>query len=416
MPVAGVTAIVLAASLGYAVDLLDGFLLPALRIPSLRDLGVPSVSSLEVGTNIFNLQLLGQTLGALLLWGPLSDRRGRRKAMFQSIILYGLANVATAFAYSLPVFACSRFIAGIGLGGQLGAGIALISESIPEPRYRTIATTVVGTLGMLGVVAAGFLAKSSLSWRTDYLIGGILALLTLFFSFGTRESAIFEQYGATDRSSYWRTLGYLFRGKQLFKLLACTLLGAPVFFVIGLLVSGAPEFGHAMGMRISPTSADALVWTYVSIAVGNLLCGFITPLFQSRKLTILLFHFITAAGVFMLLLYPGSTPSAYYWRCAIAGLGIGSWASMVTNASEQWGTNVRGLVTITVPNFIRMLLFPISAVFIWLKPTMGFIHSAALVGFACIAIAMVFTLILKDGYKGNLAFNEPLAKASLIHQ
>ena len=190
MPSSAILAVILSASLGYAVDLFDTFLLPALRVPTLRDLGVPSASSLVVGTNVFNLQLFGQAMGALLLWGPLADRRGRSKAMYFSIVLYGLANIATAFAPTVAVFACVRFVAGIGLGGQLGAGIALISESIHDPRYRTIGTQLVGTIGMLGVVGAGILAKSHLSWRTDFLIGGALALLTIVFSLATRESSL----------------------------------------------------------------------------------------------------------------------------------------------------------------------------------------------------------------------------------
>jgi len=414
MPSPVILAVILSASLGYAVDLFDTFLLPALRVPTLRDLGVPSASSLVVGTNVFNLQLFGQALGALLLWGPLADRRGRSKAMYFSIVLYGLANIATAFAPSVLVFACVRFVAGVGLGGQLGAGIALISESIQNPRYRTIGTQLVGTIGMLGVVGAGVLAKSHLSWRTDFLIGGGLALLTIVFSLATRESSLYKQSAAASRSSYWTTFAYLCRPTKLLKLIACILIGSPVFFVVGLLVSGAPEFGEAMGMHIKPTSADALVWTYVSISVGNLLCGFIIPLLQSRKLAILLFHVITAVGIVILLFAPGSTPSDYYLRCAITGLGIGSWASLVTNATEQWGTNVRGLVTIAVPNFIRLCLFPISAVFLWLKPAYGFVHAAAIVGFAVIGIAIVCTLILKDGYLRTLAFDEPIVEAPLV--
>jgi MFS family permease len=399
--------VVVAASLGYFVDLFDTFLLPALRAPSLKDLGVAAMDSLRIGTNIFNLQLLGQTIGALLVWGPLADRFGRKKVLFGSILLYGLGNFATALAPTLTVFALTRFIAGVGLGGELGAGIALIAETM-KPEDRTKGTMIVGFFGMLGVVLAGLVAESFLGWRTDYILGGILAIVVLAFRFGIRESDLLERSLAVAKPPYWKILAYLGRPAKLVKFAGCVFVGAPTFFVVGLLVSGAPEFGAALGMHSKPSSANALVWTYTSIAIGDILCGVLAQALQSRKIALLLFQVITLTGFSLILFVPATEPSGYYWRCALTGLGIGYWANMVTNASEQWGTNVRGTVTIAVPNFVRLLLFPISSLFLLLRPIAGYIPAAAMVGAGCSVLAITSILCLSDGFHKDLNFVEPL--------
>jgi MFS transporter, putative metabolite:H+ symporter len=404
--------IVIAASLGYLVDLFDTFLLPALRAPTLRELGVGTASSLTVGTNLFNLQLLGQTLGALFFWGPLSDKFGRKKVLFASILIYGLANVATAASHSLAFFAVARFVAGIGLGGELGAGIALISESLPI-KHRTTGTMIVGTLGMFGVVLAGLLAQSHLSWRTDYVLGGVLAAVVLAFRFGSHESRLFQSAPLWVRPPYWDIFRYLIRPLPFLRFLGCILVGAPTFFVVGLLVSGAPEFGKALGMVNLPNAADALVWTYTSISLGGLGCGAVALLLRSRRNALLLFHAITAVGFGLILFYPASTPDGYYWRCALAGFGVGYWANMVTNAAEQWGLNLRGTITISVPNFVRLLLFPIYSSFLLLRNAFGFTSSAAIVGFVCSALAIISVLSMPDGFCRNLKFTENLKTGNL---
>jgi MFS transporter, putative metabolite:H+ symporter len=399
--------VVIAASLGYLVDLFDTFLLPALRIPTMKDFGVAAASSYRVGTNLFTLQLVGQAIGALLVWGPLSDRYGRKKVLFASISIYGVANIATAFAHGLTDFAVIRFIAGIGLGGELGAGIALISESM-APENRSKGTMFVGFFGMLGVVLAGLLAKSSLSWRTDYLLGGVLAFVILAFRFGAHESHLFKRSVAAEKPSYWRILLYLARPTNFFKLAACVLVGAPTFFVVGILVTGAPETGTALGMRLKPTGADALVWTYSSIAIGCILCGWLAQYFKSQRIALLVFHAVTLVGFSMILFVPATQPSGYYWRCSLTGLGIGYWANMVSNASEQWGTNVRGTVTIAVPNFVRVLLILINPLFLMLRPYFGYIPAAAIIGFVCSGLAIISILVLQDGFRRDLNFVEDI--------
>lgn len=400
---------VIVAAIGYFVDLFDTFLLPALRIPSLKELGVPAAESLSTYTTIMNWQLAGMALGALFLWGPFADGRGRRKILFGSIIVYSVANLLTAGVQTVFQYALIRFIAGVGLGGELGAGVTLVSENMGTHR-RGVGTMVIGFWGMLGVVAAACLAKSSLHWRTDYLVGGLMGLVVLVLRVGVGESVLFKKnQAANHRPGYFRILRFLITWPNNVKFLACVLVGTPTFFVTGLLVPGAPEFGKAFGMKELPVPSDGLIWTYLSIAVGDILCGALSQLLRSRKKALLVFHGITALGICGFLFAPPATPFGFYVRCVVAGLGIGFWANMVTNAAEQFGTNVRATVTITVPNFVRFLLFPISAAFLALKPSAGIVPAAAVVGLTCSALAIGAILSLKDSFTRDLDYNEQLS-------
>lgn len=402
------TRAILVAAVGYFVDLFDTFALPALRVASLRELGVPDADSLAVYTTIFNWQLAGMALGALLLWGPFADGRGRRRILFGSIIVYSVASVLTAFVQNVTQYELIRFVAGVGLGGELGAGVTLVSENMPKHR-RGIGTMIIGACGMLGVVAAALLAKTNLDWRTIYIIGGVLGFIVLAMRVGVHESLLFEKRQATNETpAYSSILLFLAKWPNNAKFLACILVGTPTFFVTGLLVPGAPEFGRAFGMTELPSPATALIWTYVSISIGDILCGALSQILRSRKKALLTFLAITSVGVGAFVLVPPSTPSGFYWRCVIAGLGIGFWANMVTNAAEQFGTNVRATVTITVPNFVRFLLFPISSAFLALRGPLGIVPAAAVVGIACCVIAMIATALLRDGFNQDLDYVETL--------
>ena len=398
-------AAVLVAAVGYFVDLFDTFLVPALRVPTLRELGVPNAGSFQVYTTVFNWQLAGMALGALFLWGPFADSRGRRKMLFGSILVYGVASLLTALVHDVTQFTIIRFIAGIGLGGELGAGVTLVSENMGR-EHRGKGTMLIGFVGMLGVVAAAALATTHLSWRTDYVIGGIMAFVVLGLRVGVAESKLFEKMNtAGDRKpNYFHTLAILVAPKNLLKFIACVFVGAPTFFITGLLVPGAPEFGTAFGMQTLPLPTTGLIWTYSSIAIGDILCGGLSQLLRSRKKALLVFHGITVLGIVLFLFFPPSNPEGFYIRCSIAGLGIGFWANMVTNAAEQFGTNVRATVTITVPNLVRLLLFPISAAFVALKPSLGIVHAAAVVGLIASGVAITSVLCLEDGFLRDLDY------------
>ncbi|MBI3582448.1 MAG: MFS transporter [Nitrospinae bacterium] len=404
--------LVIFSAVGYFVDLFDTFLLPALRVNSLKDLGVPDSESFAVYTMIMNSQLAGMVVGAFFLWGPVADTRGRKYILLWSIIVYSVANLLTAGVYDSFSYAIIRFFAGIGLGGELGAGVTLVTEAMPakeQGKDRGIATMIIGFFGMFGVVTAAALAQTGLHWRIIYIIGGVMGIGILMLRAGIHDSRLFVQNKATNQTARQiDILRFLFSWPHVLKYIACILVGAPTFFVTGLLVPGAPEFAREFGMTELPKPTTALIYTYTSIAIGDILCGLLSKIILSRKYALLTFHFITGMGIASFLVLPPQTPVEFYLRCIIAGTGIGFWTNMVTNAAEQFGTNVRATVTITVPNLVRFLLFPISAAFIALKPELGIVSAAAVVGGTCSTLAIVMTLILRDGLRADLKYNEQI--------
>ena len=168
VPIRQAWGAILFAGLGYFVDIFDLLLFAVVRVASVRDLGAGD-RTIEVGTLLQNAQLIGLMAGGLV-WGVLGDRRGRRSALYGSILLYSLANIANAFVSSVPQYAAWRFVAGFGLAGELGAALTLVSEMV-DRRQRGTATTLVATIGVLGAVAAAFVGEL-VPWRTAYLIGG----------------------------------------------------------------------------------------------------------------------------------------------------------------------------------------------------------------------------------------------------
>jgi putative MFS transporter len=401
---------VLIAAVGYGVDLFDTFLLPALRVPMLKNLGVADTASLSVYTTVFNWQLAGMFFGALLLWGPLADLSGRRKILLGSILTYGIGSLLTAAVQDVQQLSIIRFLAGIGLGGELGAGVTLMAENVTR-QQRSQGAMLIGCAGMLGVVGAALLAKTSLDWRTIYVLGGLLAFGVLAIRIRISESRLFlraarPRQPAPTSPTYGVLLRALLAPRTFLKLIACVLVGAPTFFVTGFIVPGAPEFAAAFHMQTLPSPTTALIWTYLSIAIGDVLCGALSLRLRSRKRALLVFHGITLFGIALLVLLPPSTPEGFYVRCAVAGLGIGFWANMVTNAAEQFGTDLRATATIVVPTAVRLLLFPISAAILYMKPTVGLIQATTIVGLITSVTAIIATSVLRDGFSVDLDFKE----------
>ncbi|MDB5240855.1 MAG: transporter, partial [Spirosoma sp.] len=184
---------VLVAALGYFVDMYDLFLFSVVRVPSLKALGVTCEQLLPEGVFLLNMQLAGLLIGGVL-WGIMGDKRGRLSVLFGSILLYSLANIANGMVTSLTQYAVLRFVAGIGLAGELGAGITLVAEILPQ-RLRSYGSILVATMGVLGAILAYFVADL-FAWRMSYYVGGGLGLLLLVLRFNVFESGLFQHLKA----------------------------------------------------------------------------------------------------------------------------------------------------------------------------------------------------------------------------
>lgn len=397
---------VIVAALGYFVDIYDLLLFGIVRVPSLVDLGLnPDVS----GSLIMKFQMFGLLLGGIL-WGVLGDKKGRLSVLFGSIIVYSLANIACGFLPQFPiddkttVYALLRFIAGIGLAGELGAGITLVSESLPK-ELRAIGTSIVAGFGLMGAVVAQLSVELAGSWTTAYFIGGTLGLLLLFLRVGVVESGIYKDIEKEATVAKGNFLSFFTNGERLIRYLKCIAIGLPTWFCIGILAVMANQFAPALGIK-NIVPGKAIMWGYVGISIGDFASGFISHALRSRKKAILYMMLFTIVGV-VLLLYGGTnTENMYYFYCAWLGLGTGYWAMFVTVAAEQFGTNIRSTATTTIPNMVRGLVPLMLIGFEFFKEDNGVIISASIIGFIAFVLGIYSTLTVKETHNKDLDFIE----------
>jgi MFS transporter, putative metabolite:H+ symporter len=392
---------VLVAALGYFVDIYDLILFSIVRLASLADLGIPKEQALGPGTLLINMQMTGMLLGGVL-WGVLGDKRGRISVLYGSILMYSLANLANAFVQDVNQYAILRFIAGVGLAGELGAGITLVSE-IMDKEKRGWGTTIVASVGICGAIAAGIIAQY-FDWRTAYIIGGVMGLALLALRIGVTESGMFKSLDKSDvaRGNFFDLL----RGANLKTYLACILIGVPMWFVVGILVTFSPELGTALGMNPTPNPAQAVMFCYAGLALGDLLSGFLSQVLKSRKKVVALFILATAALIAVYANARDVSVPTFNFLCLVLGIAAGYWAVFVTIAAEQFGTNIRATAATTVPNFVRGALVPMTLAFSALKPSIGVLNGALVIGYFTIALALLSLLMMKETFGKDLDYVE----------
>ncbi len=394
---------VIVAALGYFVDIYDLVLFSIVRVPSLKAMGLAGQSLIDQGVYLLNMQMAGMLAGGIL-WGVLGDRQGRLKIMFASIFLYSLANLANAMASSLAAYAALRFLAGIGLAGELGAGITLVSEVLHKS-VRGYGTMLVASVGVSGAILANLVA-TSFDWRTAFVIGGGLGLLLLLTRIRVAESGMFQAMG--DQAGLRRgNFLALFTGRARFgRYLNSIAIGIPIWFVVGVLITFAPEFAVALGISGPVSAGNAVMFCYVGLIFGDLTSGLISQLLKSRKKAVGLFMLLTMAGIGLYFLQTGQSPAFFYGVCTGLGFSVGYWAIFVTVAAEQFGTNLRATVATTVPNFVRGMVVPITMLFQLGRGYLGLQGSALLVGALCLLAALLALAGLEETFHKDLDYFE----------
>lgn len=394
---------VIVAALGYFVDIYDLVLFSIVRVPSLKALGLSGQGLIDQGVFLLNMQMAGMLLGGIL-WGILGDRHGRLAIMFASIFLYSVANFANGFANSLSAYAALRFIAGIGLAGELGAGITLVAEVLHKS-IRGYGTMLVASVGVSGAILANLVA-TTFDWRTAFVIGGVLGLLLLITRIRVAESGMFqamEGQAALRRGNFLA----LFTDRDRFRrYLNSIVIGVPIWFVVGILITFSPEFATALAISGPVSAGNAVMFCYLGLIVGDLSSGLISQLMQSRKKAVALFLLLTAAAVALYFLQGVQSPAFFYGVCAFLGFGVGYWAIFVTVAAEQFGTNLRATVATTVPNFVRGMVVPITMLFQFCRPSLGLAGSALLVGSLCLLAAVAALSSLEETFHKDLDYFE----------
>ena len=403
------TAGVIVAALGYFVDIYDLLLFSIVRVPSLKSLGYSAAETEHYGMLLINVQMIGMLVGGVF-WGILGDKKGRLSVLFGSIILYSIANVLNGFANDVLMYGIFRFIAGVGLAGELGAGITLVAESLPKEK-RGYGTMIVASVGVSGAVFAGqtYNLMSRLTeeaWRSCYFLGGALGLALLVLRISVFESGIFKKMHEQDgvvKGNFFQ----LFSNWKIFsKYLQCIVIGLPTWFTIGILVTFSPEFSKLLHIQGEIKGGDAIMYTYMGITVGDFSCGFLSQLLRSRKKAVFIFLLITALGFLFYFNAEGLSANLFYAAMVVMGLGTGFWAVIVTNAAEQFGTNIRATVATTVPNFIRGSLPLISLLFALLQNSFSKVHAAAILAFFIIVLPLLALYFTEETFGKELDYVE----------
>lgn len=393
---------ILVAALGYFVDVYDLLLFSILRVKSLVDLGVPQAEVLPTGVHLINMQMTGLLIGGIF-WGIMADRIGRRAVLFGSILIYSIGNIANGLAQTVDQYAWLRFVTGLGLAGELGAGITLVAE-IMSREGRGYGTTLVASLGLLGAVVAGSVGDL-FPWRTAYFIGGGLGLSLLALRIGVRESSMFTAIKGKKlgQGNFLLLFSSMARVRRY---VGVVMVGLPTWFTMGILITFSPEIGKALGLDPAPSAGRAVMFAYIGAAVGDLISGVLSQLLQSRRKALAIFITLCGVGIAnYFVIGPISLP-IFYVACFFVGALGGYWAVFMTVASEQFGTNLRATVASTAPNFVRGAVVPLTLGFQALKPALGIPGSAMAVGATALAIAYVSLAGIEETYGKDLDYVE----------
>lgn len=397
---------VIVAALGYFVDIYDLLLFTIVKKPSMLGVGSTDATMLVDSTRVINWQMTGLLLGGII-WGVLADKKGRLSVLFGSIILYSLANFATGFVQNVDQYAACRFIGGLGLAGELGAGITLVSELLPQNK-RGVGTSLVAGIGLSGAVAAYFTYQFTDDWRLCYKIGGALGIGLLLLRVSVAESGMFHE--AKEQKVARGNFFMLFNnGKRLKKYVFAILIGLPTWYVIGILVNQSDRFGKTMFDSSTIDSGRSIMFAYAAIAVGDMLVGLVSQYFKSRKKALLLYYMLTIVGLILFFSSYNSSDTSMYAICTLLGFSTGFWAIFVTMGAEQFGTNLRGTAATTIPNMVRGALPLINMLFLDLfQKSWGWnlINSGIVTGIVVMSITLIAYYFTEETFRKDLNYVE----------
>ena len=393
---------VIVSALGFFVDVYDLLLFGIVRKPSLTDLGLSPEEVLSQGEFIISIQMMGLLVGGIL-WGIVGDKKGRLSVLFGSILLYSIANILNGMVVDTTQYAVLRFIAGVGLAGELGAGITLVSELLPKEK-RGIAAAMVASFGILGAVTAFFM-KEMFTWRMCYFIGGGLGLVLLILRVSVSESSLFNQLKTTaiQRGNF---LMFFTNRERFVRYVRCILIGIPAWYIIGVLVTFSDQFGAAFGIEgIDP--GKAIMMLYMAIAFGDLSVGLLSQRLKSRKKALFIFYGITVLFTTLFFLQPGGNATTFYLICAGLGYGTGFTVVYITMSAEQFGTNLRATAAISVPNMVRGALPLIIVLFKFMRNLFdSYVTGGWVTGVILMSIAVIAAWKMEETFGKDLNFVE----------
>ncbi|MEY4456496.1 MAG: hypothetical protein RLY15_760 [Bacteroidota bacterium] len=397
---------VLVAALGYFVDVYDLLLFTIVRQPSVLAVGSTLETIIVDSAHIINWQMSGLLIGGIL-WGIIGDKKGRLKVLFGSILLYSVANILTSFVQNVDQYAYCRFIGGIGLAGELGAGITLVSEMLPKNK-RGIGTSMVAGIGLFGAVFAYFTFQYTKDWRLCYQIGGGLGVFLLILRVKVAESFMFES-AKLENIQKGNFMMFLNNGKRFSKYIKAILIGLPTWFVIGVLVNYSNKFATANYGENLIDSGRSIMFAYIGIATGDLVIGYVSQYFKSRKKALLVFYILNTLGMVLFFSALNNSDERMYAICGYLGFSTGYWAIFNQMAAEQFGTNLRATAATTIPNMVRGALPLINFLFLdILQKSLGWtiIQSGILTGAIVMGITLIAFVFTEETYHKDLDYLE----------
>ncbi|MEO6314505.1 MAG: MFS transporter [Chitinophagaceae bacterium] len=398
---------VIVAALGYFVDIYDLLLFTIVKRTSMLGVGATDATMLADSTKVINWQMLGLLLGGIV-WGILGDKKGRLSVLFGSIILYSAANFLTGFIHTVNQYAACRFVAGLGLAGELGAGITLVSELLPQKK-RGIGTSMVAGIGLFGAVAAFFTYQATGDWRLCYKIGGLLGIALLFLRIKVAESGMFSQVKAQKNIVKGNFFMFFTNGYRFKKYVLAILIGLPTWYVIGILVNQSDRFAKAMFGSLTVDSGRSIMFAYAAIAIGDIVVGFVCQYFKSRKKGLLLFYVLSIICLVLFFSKYNNSDTSMYVYCAMLGFSTGFWAIFVTMGAEQFGTNLRATAATTIPNMVRGALPLVNMMFLNLfQKSWGWtiIKSGIISGIVVMVITLIAFYFTEETYHKDLNYTE----------
>jgi MFS family permease len=411
---------VIVAALGYFVDVYDLLLFNIVRQPSVLSIGATDKTIIVDSAHIINWQMSGLLIGGII-WGVIGDKKGRLKVLFGSIMLYSVANILTSFVQNVDQYAYCRFIGGIGLAGELGAGITLVSEMLPKNK-RGLGTSLVAGIGLFGAVFAYFTFQYTkqfniqytignikiTDWRICYQIGGVLGVFLLILRIRVAESFMFES-AKSENVSKGNFLQFFTNKKRFSKYIKAILIGLPTWFVIGVLVNYSNKFATGLYGNNLIDSGKSIMFAYIGIAVGDIVIGYVSQYFKSRKKALLVFYSLNILAMVLFFSVFNNNDTRMYAICGFLGFSTGYWAIFNTMAAEQFGTNLRATAATTIPNMVRGTLPLINFLFLdILQNKVGWtvINSGILTGTIVMGITIVAFIYTEETFHKDLDYME----------
>ena len=399
--------IVIAAALGYFVDIYDLILFGVVKNPSLIDLGITDKDALfSQGNFLLSMQMAGMLIGGIV-WGILSDKKGRMSILFLTIFLYSIANIANGFAQNISQYAVLRFIAGFGLSGELGIGITMVSEVMTK-ESRGLGASIVSGIGIAGSALA-FLVAEKFNWRVAFWTGGGLGLLLLFLRIAVYESGMYEKT-KNIKVSKGNFLSLFSNIRRFKKFIFLILLAVPTWYTVSVLAINAPSIAQdALHITGPVKGSTSIMLHYIGAAIGSFLFGYLSLKLKSRKKPIIIGILFIAVFAIVYFSLRGASPAVFYGILLLIGIPMGGlWNVFMITASEQFGTNLRATVTTSAPNFVRGATILITFLLGVLTPIYGLWNAGVIIGLLFTSLALISVFFIEETYGKELDYIEEL--------